>query len=522
MIALASSNLRIGGLASGLDTESIIKDLMKAQRARLAKYEQNKTLLEWKREDYRKVNNALRTLKDATFNMRLQGSYLRKLTSSSDDSVVQASAATAGEGTYDIVVTRLASVATKVGSTLSADPAAKIDPSASLWSQREQFVDGTAGDLDSSANFVWGNEGDTFTFAINGVTFSFANTITLDRVMSEVNANEKAGVTMLYDSFTDRVVITTKATGDNKSGDEIVFSNDSSGFLNGLLQLSGAVESGGQNAQFSINGLTTERTSNTFQMNGVTFTLKSVSSDPSTPVRVEVKQDTEGVFKMISEWVSKYNETIDSIYSELTETRYPDYKPLTDEEMEELTDRQIDQWEEKARSGLLKHDTMIMSEMSKIRIAAYSRVEGLDGEYTSLASIGITTGSYYENGKLHIDEDALRKAIETDLDQVIRLFTNSSDEESEVGVATRVYRALDNAVDRITDTAGTSADLVDTSRIGKQIQVINDTISREEDRLQQVEERYWRQFTALERFIAQMNSQSAWLTSLLGGGNRGA
>ena len=225
---------------------------------------------------------------------------------------------------------------------------------------------------------------------------------------------------------------------------------------------------------------------------------------------------------MISEWVSKYNETIDSIYSELTETRYPDYKPLTDEEMEELTDRQIDQWEEKARSGLLKHDTMIMSEMSKIRIAAYSRVEGLDGEYTSLASIGITTGSYYENGKLHIDEDALRKAIETDLDQVIRLFTNSSDEESEVGVATRVYRALDNAVDRITDTAGTSADLVDTSRIGKQIQVINDTISREEDRLQQVEERYWRQFTALERFIAQMNSQSAWLTSLLGGGNRGA
>jgi flagellar hook-associated protein 2 len=155
-------------------------------------------------------------------------------------------------------------------------------------------------------------------------------------------------------------------------------------------------------------------------------------------------------------------------------------------------------------------------------MAAYSRVEGLDGEYTSLASIGITTGSYYENGKLHIDEDALRKAIETDLDQVIRLFTNSSDEESEVGVATRVYRALDNAVDRITDTAGTSADLVDTSRIGKQIQVINDTISREEDRLQQVEERYWRQFTALERFIAQMNSQSAWLTSLLGGGNRGA
>lgn len=519
---MSSSPLRIGGLASGLDTDSIIKDLMKAERARLSKYEQDKIVLEWKREDYREVNNTLRKLRDATFNMRLQGSYLQKSTSTSDDSVVQATAVTAGEGTYDIVVTRLASVATKVGSALSADPAVKIDPSASLWSQRERFVDGTVGGPDSSASFAWGNEGDAFTFAINGETFSFENTVTLNRVMAEVNANEKAGVTMLYDSFTDRVVITTKATGDNRSGDEIVFSDDSSGFLDGLLQLSGSIESGGQNAQFAINGLTTERTSNTFQMNGVTFTLKSVSSDPLKPVRVEVKPDTEGVFKMISEWVSLYNETIDSIYSELTETRYPDYKPLTDEQMEGLTDRQIDQWEEKARSGLLKHDSVIMSEMSKIRMAAYSTVEGLDERYRSLASIGITTGSYYENGKLHIDEKALRKAIESDLDQVMKLFTNSSDEEDEVGVAARVCKVLGYSVDRITDTAGTSGDLVDSSRIGERIKAINDRISREEDRLQRIEDRYWSQFTALERFIAQMNSQSAWLNSWFGGGMNGA
>src|SRR5690606_37566920 len=143
------------------------------------------------------------------------------------------------------------------------DPTAKIDTSASLWSQRDLFADGTDADTDTSVNFEWGSEGDTFSFSINGEEVTFANTVTLDRIFAEVSANENAKVTMLYDSFTDRGVITTKSTGDNWPGDEIVI-DDPSGFLNGLLQFSGAVETGGENAQFSINGLATERTTNTF------------------------------------------------------------------------------------------------------------------------------------------------------------------------------------------------------------------------------------------------------------------
>ncbi|MGB4164379.1 MAG: flagellar cap protein FliD N-terminal domain-containing protein, partial [Bacillota bacterium] len=210
---MSSSNLRIGGLVSGLDTDQIIKDLVKAQRLKLSGYQQNKTILEWKQQDYRSINNLLRRLRDVTSDLRLQGTYLRKVAVSSQESVVTATGGTTGEGVYSIVVTRLATSATKVGRSLSADPTAKIDTSASLWSQRDLFADGTDADTDTSVNFEWGSEGDTFSFSINGEEFTFANTVTLDRIFAEVSANENAKVTMMYDSFTDRVVITTKSTG---------------------------------------------------------------------------------------------------------------------------------------------------------------------------------------------------------------------------------------------------------------------------------------------------------------------
>lgn len=523
MIDLSSSNLRIGGLVSGLDTDQIIKDLVKAQRLKLSGYQQNKTILEWKQQDYRSINNLLRRLRDVTSDLRLQGTYLRKVAVSSQESVVTATGGTTGEGVYSIVVTRLATSATKVGRSLSADPTAKIDTSASLWSQRDLFADGTDADTDTSVNFEWGSEGDTFSFSINGEEFTFANTVTLDRIFAEVSANENAKVTMMYDSFTDRVVITTKSTGDNRPGDEIVI-DDPSGFLNGLLQFSGAVETGGENAQFSINGLATERTTNTFVFNGVTFTLQGVSPDPLQPARVTVSTDTDGIYNMISEWVELYNSTIESIYEKLNEKRYPDYKPLTDEqiESEQLTDKQIDKWEEKARSGLLKNDRLISGEMTKIRMAVYRIVKGIEDGYRSLADIGIKTGEYEENGKLYIDEDALRKAIESNPEQVMTLFTHSSGNEDEMGIARRLYYTLVDAVDRITDMAGSDGDLGDSSFIGEQIRSVNKMISREEDRLQRLEDRYWRQFTALERLVSQLNAQSSWLLSMFNtyGGNQ--
>ncbi|MBO8127327.1 MAG: flagellar hook-associated protein 2 [Firmicutes bacterium] len=517
-------SLRISGLASGMDIDQIVKDLMRVERMRVDRLEQDKTLLEWKREDYRAINTKLKALRDATFELRFQRTFLVKKVTSSDESIVTASASTnSSEITLNIEVKSLATAATRISAgELSLDPSNKIDPSASLWSQRDKFADGTL--------FAGQAEGDTFSFTINGETFEFANTVSLDTVISTVNSNENAGVTMYYDSVADKVSLTSKVTGDNKVGDEIVLGSES--FLQDVLQFAGSTETGGTNAVLTINGLDTERTSNNFTINGVSITLKGTTSAGSS-VRLEVQRDTDAIFESIKSWVEKYNETIEAINAELNEERYRDYKPLTDEQMEELTDRQIELWEEKAKSGLLKHDPIIQSELFKLRSAVYGTVEGISADLNHLSEIGISTGtaSYgsngsiiidddYLSGKLIIDEAELRAAIEEDPDKVMALFTNSSDVPEEKGIANRAYEALGDAIERITDVAGSPSDYVDFSQIGRRIRTINEQIRREEERLKIVEDRYWRQFTAMEKAISKMNQQAMWLMSQFGMGGQ--
>lgn len=159
-------------------------------------------------------------------------------------------------------------------------------------------------------------------------------------------------MTALYDSFSDKITLTRKETGDfNKGGNEII---TSSGFLNNVLRFGSGTETGGQNAKFTINGLETERTSNTFEMSGVTFTLKNTFTTAEPPVAINVTNDTNAVFDNIKKFVTLYNETIAKIQTKTDETRYRDYQPLSDEEREALSDKQQEQWDEKAKSGMLR------------------------------------------------------------------------------------------------------------------------------------------------------------------------
>jgi flagellar hook-associated protein 2 len=122
-----------------------------------------------------------------------------------------------------------------------------------------------------------------------------------------------------------------------------------------------------------------------------------------------------------------------------------------------------------------------------------------------------------EQGKLKINESRLRAAIEEDPEGVARLFNNKSDAASEQGIATSLYDTLNGVIGRITSQAGSAATLYDQSYISRTIRDIDDQINSMEDRLAMVEERYWRQFTAMEKAISSMNQQSSWLSSQLMG-----
>jgi len=509
---------RVAGLASGIDTAQIVEDLMRAAPAPLDRLLQKKQTLQWQQADYRSINQALQNFRaNHASQLRLEGTFLTKKATSSDETKVTATpGASAQTGTYEIKVTQLAQVASNISSgTLSLDTADKIDPDATLESQKTKFANpwGDTTTLEFTiTTHPGGGDAVTETFTVD------TNTHSLNDVIAMINdKGATLGVTAFYESSTDKVVISTTQTGDYDTN-EIEIADVTDTFALGTLQLSDTAN--GQNAVLDINGLTgIEKYENTFTLNGITFNLLNTTG--SATVTIQVTLDTETVFNTIKSFVEAFNSLIDTINAELNETRYPDYPPLTEEQKNELTEYEIEQWEERAKSGLLRNDPILQSAVYELRRALTTRVEGLT-TYDDIWDIGISTGYYFEGGKLYVDEAKLREAVETNPEAVMALFTRDDDAYTyeEQGLAARLYDELNYVIDRLTDWAGypSTFSLYDDSYIGDTVRSLDERIAIMEDRLAKLEERYWRQFTIMEQIIAQFNTQSMWLTQQMNGG----
>ncbi|WP_449240452.1 flagellar filament capping protein FliD [Desulfoscipio gibsoniae] len=525
-----ASGLRIAGLASGIDTESIIKDLMNAQRIPLQKLQQERQILEWKQENYREINTSLRTFRDVAFNMKLQGTYIAKNThSSNEDAVAAECSSSTPTGSYTVKVNNLATGVSKGSKTELADEKNEDGTTKTL---AEQF--GVSGDEDGKINF-------TLEGAKGQSDFSFdKDTDSIYDVVIAIN-DADLGIRASYDATLNRFFLNTESTG---SAQKIVVTNDENNFLSygesqsvgdSILKLDiqeGSADYKGVDASFDfgdVTGLTSS--TNTVTVNGITLELKEGGGATGT---ITVSNDTEAVFDAVIDFIDKYNSLMETISNKLYEKSYKDYTPLTDEQREKLTDDQIDTWTDKARSGLLRYDSMLSELYNKFRTTMSSVVNDVSGGYMEngklvkndrLSKLGITTTKDYMSAKLEINDsvkDQLRKAIQNDPQGIIDLFTKSSDAEdasdSELGIAQRLYNNVNYGINRLMEKAGSESDfaLVDESVIGEEIGDIDDDIETMEDRLQQVEDRYWRQFTAMEQAIQQLNSQSAWLAQQFG------
>jgi len=220
------------------------------------------------------------------------------------------------------------------------------------------------------------------------------------------------------------------------------------------------------------------------------------------------------VVDKIKEFVNLYNELVDELNLAIREDVYRDFPPLTDAQKADMSEKEIELWEEKAKSGLLRADSILSGILSEMRLALGGVVQGEDGNMT-LANIGITTGSWYEYGRLKINEDKLRAAVEEDPEGVQRLFTNNGDDASETGLARRLSTVLDQGMERLNQTAGKASISYDQSFLSRQIRDYESRLSAMEERLLRYEESQWRKFTAMERVLGQLYAQGDWLTQQL-------
>jgi len=510
-VIMVINNLRIGGLVSGMDTDSIVSKLMKAKRIPVDKLKQDKQILQWQQEDYRAVNTSLRSFRDKVFNMKLQATYLAKTAASSNEAAVGAAAnSNAVPGIYSVTVTQLAKGVSK-GSQAALPDEANADGTTKTLAQ--QF--GLSGSISFTLKGSKGSK---------AFTFDTANA-TINNVVADINGAD-LGISASYDATLNRFFLTTSSTG---AAAKIKVTTDSNNFLTGPLEdgsdnvlklkMKLNIDYTGQDAKFDFGdakGLTSA--TNTVTVNGITLTLKQGGGATAD---ITVRNDNNAVFNSIKDFVTAYNDIVDKINSKLSETGYRDYLPLTDEQRDKMSEDQIKKWEEKAKSGLLRNDTLLEGVVMKMRTTMSAVVPGLTGGkgYDNLAKIGINTGLYFEKGKLYIDETKLKDALQKDPDGVMNLFIKNSDVYSEKGIAQRLYDDVNNGMSLISAKAGSDStySTVDNSTIGKRLFQIDEDIDKLEDRLKEIEDRYWRQFTAMEQAIQQMNAQSAWLAQQFGG-----
>ncbi len=356
-----------------------------------------------------------------------------------------------------------------------------------------------------------------YNFKINGVDFSFAGDTNVKDMMRAVNASD-AGVKMSYSSLDNAFTITSSDYGVNS---EITLQDGGEGLLSAMGLGAGATYTQGTNLEVEINGTVLESDGNTIEADGTTFTFTGVEA--GTEFDVEVTKDNSAVAETIKGFVEDYNKLIEEVYKYLDEEPDDDYYFLADQDKEDLalSEKQEEKWEEKAKLGLLYHDTTISSVMSKLRTALMGSVEAADGTTLSLAKLGITTATdYKEHGKLVLDEDALNSAIEEYGDDIGKLF---SDEKN--GIMVKFDEALESAVGTTGDKgtlinkAGLATGTSSTDNyIYDQMKRITSKISSLETRYESEQSRLWKKYSAMESMLANLNNQQSSFMSYFGGG----
>ena len=356
-----------------------------------------------------------------------------------------------------------------------------------------------------------------YNFKINGVSFSFAGTVTVREMMRSVTNSTAAGVSMSYSTLSDAFSITAKEYGNKAT---IAFEDGSEGLLNALGFNSSSTFKKGENLNLTINDTTVETASNSYTVDESTYTFTSLSEGQT--YTNQITRDYSKTIDTIKSFVADYNALIKTVYGYTDEEPDDDYYFLTDADKEELalSDTQEEKWETMAKKGILYQDSALTSVMSKLRSSLYSSVETADNKKIGLYSIGITTSSNWnDHGTLTIDEKALTAALETYGDDISTLFSDATN-----GIMTKFSDALDTAVKStgarkdkgsLVQLAGIESTSSSTDNaIYDKIKDLQTLISSLNDRYDNEQDRYWAKFSNMESMLQNLNSQSSYISQL--------
>ena len=398
----------------------------------------------------------------------------------------------------------------------------KISTGSSLWENRDKLGLGkyaTKEELNKALE----------NFTVNGAKIdNITADTTVDGLLTAINNNKDAGVTATYLGSENKFVLSSNEKG---KGREISLGADPKDTTDAANLIFGGVSQDGTDGEMSIlyNGVQTTITSssNTFSIDGLdiraTNTFNTGSATAEGGVSFTASADTEKVTETVKKFIEAYNAMIDEVRTQATTKPDSNYKPLTDDQKNEMNETSIKNWEDKAKEGIL-YNSSALKDLDNATQGIFSSMMINGVSYDDLEKIGISfSDDYTAGGKIVFDEEKFKTAMDSDPEKVSDLFTGTHGIVNTIDstlstYATRYASRNGNSYGVLIEEAGSeklSLTLTNNS-IYKELKDMQETITNLQSQLSTEQDRYISQFTQMERLINQMNSQSSYLSQLGG------
>lgn len=614
--------IRITGLNSGLDTDSIVQELVSAYSTKKDKYVKAQTKLSWKQDTWKEMNTKIYGFySKSLWNMTLAGNYNKKTTVVSDSTKAKVTAAgSVVNGTQKLSVKQLATAGYLTGTKVAKESGEKLKATDKLSelgvkdgtlklmvgtetkevkvtsdmtitdftdALKEQGINASfdAGQQRFFLNSASSGEENDFHFVIDngdqegmlnlkklgllsaqdvikasaektvedsvqrraaekavadgkvtGVTTDQFNVMTdaeKKTVFEQLSESDKQtyrqqaetelikeldaqdGVTDSTLDYTDRSYIEKRLKELGEACyDELMAKNYDT------MKDSYAAKTDASNAVIELNGARFESSSNKFSINGLEITATGTNAE-GEEMTITTETDVDGIYNMIKDFLKEYNTLVNSMEKAYNAKSAKGYEPLTDDEKDEMSDTEIEKWETKIKDSLLRRDDTLNSVLSGMSMSMSKSFE-INGKSYNLSSFGISTSGYFtkvenESYAYHIDGDAddssvsgntdkLRKAIEDDPDSVMQFFSQLSK-----GVYANLKEKMGG-----TELSSTYT-VYNDKQMQKEYDEYTQTIKKWEEKLKDMEDYYYKKFSAMETALAKLQSQTNSLSSLLGG-----
>ena len=398
----------------------------------------------------------------------------------------------------------------------------KISTGSSLWENRVKLGLGkynTKEELNDALK----------NFTVNGAKIdNITADTTVDGLLTAINNNKDAGVTAIYLGSENKFVLSSNEKGE---GRKITLGADPNDTADAANLIFGGVSTDGTDGEMSIlyNGVQTTITSssNTFSIDGLdiraTNTFNTGSATAEGGVSFTASADTEKVTETVKKFIEAYNAMIDEVRTQATTRPDSNYKPLTEDQKNEMNENSIKNWENKAKEGIL-YNSSALKDLDNATQGIFSSMMMNGVSYDDLEKIGISfSDDYTAGGKIVFDEEKFKTAMDSDPEKVSDLFTGTHGIVNTIDstlstYATRYASKNGNSYGVLIEEAGSeklSLTLTNNS-IYKELKDMQETITNLQSQLSTEQDRYISQFTQMERLINQMNSQSSYLSQLGG------